>query len=123
MSNTYIAVVGFKEEGTPQRVVAYKYESAITTLLNNLSSKEGPFTPEVKCSFKIVDGGVLVDLFSAYCYLNDTALPKAGFTKLENDWWMAPSEDQSVVATTHGLLQMVANVGEMEMRRKNGGCI
>lgn len=123
MSDTYIAVIGFAESGTPQRVVSYKYESAITTILNGLKSQQGPFTPEVKCSFKIVDGGCLVDLFQAYCYLRDTALPNTGFTKLQNDWWMAPDSNQSVVATTHGLLQMVASVGEMEMVRKNGGCI
>lgn len=123
MSDTYIAVIGFVENGTPQRVVSYKYESAITTIMNGLKSQQGPFTPEVKCSFKISDGGCLVDLFSACNYLCDTALPRSGFTKLQNDWWMAPDNDQSVVATTHGLLQMVANVGEMEMARKNGGCI
>lgn len=123
MSSNYIVVIGFKEPNTPQRVIAYSYANAIDTIMNGINSQEGPFTPEVKCSFKIVDGGCLVDLFQAYCYLRDKSLPESGFIKLENDWWMASTDNQSVVDTTHGLLQMVANIGEMEMVRKNEGCI
>lgn len=123
MSSRCLAVIGFKEENTPQRLVAYSYDNAITTIMNSLSSKEYPFTPEVKCSFTVHSGGCLVDLFQAYRYLLDSALPDSGFTKLNNDWWAAPDDKSSVVSKTHGLLQTIASVGDMEVKRKNGGCI
>lgn len=117
---TIIAIIGFEEDDTIQRIVHEKYESGINSVMNSLrNSTEGPFTPVIKATFEIVEGGCIVDLFRAFCYLRDDLLPGYGLTPLKNDWFKGT--DRQVIAATHGFLQVLAGtIDDGSLRRKNG---
>lgn len=114
---TFLAVIGFVEENTPQKLVLYRYPSEVREAAQCMAGN-GPYTPVVKASFKLSDGGCLMNLDAAYHLIQDSILPESGFTQLENDWWHHP--DKYIISITHRVLQTIATVSDGSMDRLNG---